>query len=213
MKKRLVFIVLLVCCLFLGGCSEKEDNNVTNNKDFIHMTLKINMPLNFDDLDSYFEFPLSEVLESNNIGSIEGDGTPIGDYGPYATDIEFEIYKDKREEFKKLINEYEFPKGSYLEIDGEESYPLDNSNNLVGIRLEFKNLSDKRIEKIYSELSNLNNNYKYKTLINYSGDRFIFYYSDNMDSLKDDFNKYIEKNNYKNKIKIISMPEVIVELR
>jgi len=213
MRKRLIFVLILVCSFMVSGCSYKKNNSSSTEEYFNRAVLKINMPLNFDDLDSYFELPLSDSLESNDIGSIVGDGTPIGDYGPYATEIEFNISKDKIEKFKELIDEYEFSVGSYLEIDGEEPYKLAKSNSLVGIRLEFKNLDNKEIEKIYSEMSNSEKNYKYKTLIEYSGDTFAFYYSNNIDSLKNSLSKYIEDHNLKNKITISSMPEVIEEAK
>jgi len=104
------------------------------------------MPLSLDDLDSYFEFSLSDSLEKDKIGSIVGDGTPIGDYGPYATEIEFNVYKDKLQKFMVLMGEYAFPIGSYFEIDGQGHYKL-FEDNLSGIRLEFKNLDDEGIEK------------------------------------------------------------------
>lgn len=212
MNKKIVFILLLVCCLFVGGCSVKKDGSASLDDGSKHVTLKINMPLNFDDLDSYFELPLLEVLESDNIGSIDGDGTPIGDYGPYLTDIEFNINKDKFDEFRKLIDKYEYPMGSYLEIDGEEALELTNSDKITGVRLEFDNLDSDDVDMIYSELSNLNVTYKYKTLIDYLGNSFAYYYSENISDLEKEFNKYISDKNYNDKIKIISMPQVIVEL-
>jgi len=169
------------------------------------------MPLSLDDLDSYFEFSLSDSLEKDKIGSIVGDGTPIGDYGPYATEIEFNVYKDKLQKFMVLMGEYAFPIGSYFEIDGQGHYKL-FEDNLSGIRLEFKNLDDEGIEKLYSDISNLNDKYQYETLIRYGGRVFVYYYSSDIDLFKSSLNKYIEDNGLKRKIEIYSMPEVFKDI-
>ena len=80
--------------IFLGGCNnqKKSNTNPTEQEDFVSVVLKINMPLNFDDLDELFEIPITKILQRENIGSIIGDGSPIDEYGPYMTDIEFDIH-------------------------------------------------------------------------------------------------------------------------
>jgi len=129
----------------------------------------------------------------------------------HATEIEFNVYKDKLQKFMVLMGEYAFPIGSYFEIDGQGHYKL-FEDNLSGIRLEFKNLDDEGIEKLYSDISNLNDKYQYETLIRYGGRVFVYYYSSDIDLFKSSLNKYIEDNGLKRKIEIYSMPEVFKDI-
>jgi len=74
MRKNAIFVLIILLVIFvITGCSTKKSENQ-------YVTLKINMPLNFDDLDNIFETSMSSYLEEKEIGEIIGDGSPVDDY-------------------------------------------------------------------------------------------------------------------------------------
>lgn len=110
-KVNIVLFLLLV--LFVSACSKSE----RLEEEYLAVTLRINDSLSFDELEQKYEDPLEEELDS--IGEIIGDGMPLNEYGkPYAVDIEFDILKSEFNHFKEILGKYQFPEGSYLEING-----------------------------------------------------------------------------------------------
>jgi len=229
MNKKICFIILVViftsCIVGLSLVSRKSNNRNETQKtkeykekenkydNYLYIVLKINMPLNFDDLDNIFEFPMTDYLEEKEIGEIIGDGSPLDTYGPYATDIEFEIKENKLEDFKKMLQTYTFPIGSYLEIEGKKDENTKEFGELYGTRLVCNNLLEEEIEKIYTNLSNeIKENYIYKTIYQRKNDTIIYYYGKNRKQLNEKINKYINENIYIKKIKIMNMPLTINEL-
>lgn len=203
MRKNAIFVLIILLVIFvITGCSTKKSENQ-------YVTLKINMPLNFDDLDNIFETSMSSYLEEKEIGEIIGDGSPVDDYGPYATDIEFDIQKSKIEDFKKMLTNYRFPKGSYFVFD---DYKSELFGDLVGIRLVFNNLSTEKIESIYLELSELFvDSYIYKTIYQVNDKTTVYYYGENIENLKNKISQYVEKHNLTHNISIMDMSIVIKE--
>lgn len=217
MKKLLIglsiMIVIIIVVLFCLISINVIINKVNEKNNYIYATLKINMPLNFEDLDELFEFPMMEYMDKYEIGEITGDGSPMDEFGPYATDIEFDIKEDKLEEFKKMIEDYRFPKGSYIEIDAKKDEQVGDFGDLLGVRLIFNNIDKNKIENIYSELNNeLKGIYEYKTIYRYQNITTVYYYGKNLEEIKGKLNKYIDDNSYSNNITVVEMPTMIKEL-
>lgn len=209
-------IVLLL--LFIVGCSfqkeksqEKEKSNYNpSEKSYIPVVLSINMPLQYDDLDQIFEFPMMDYLEKNDIGEITGDGFPVDEFGPYATDIEFYINSSKLDQFRKMLAIYEFPKGSYLNIEEKKE---ELAGNILGIRLQFSNLNSTDIINLYSELSVfLQDFYTYKTIIELEDNKLVYYYGKNRNDMKKKIEEFLAKKELVEKVKIIDMPMTIKEI-
>lgn len=208
MKKKII-LLLVICTIFLVGCKSEKQNSTDLKKEqeeLIAIVLKINMPLNFDDLDDLFEFPMTESLQKGKIGTIVGDGSPVNEYGPYATDIEFDIQLGKIDEFKKMIQNYRFPKGSYLEVDNQKDEEYGEFGDLLGIRVTFNHLSKNQIQKIYKDLSNeLSEDYIYKTIYQLQDITTVYYYGEDVNHIKNKINKYIESNNYIDDVTMMEM--------
>ena len=157
----LVEILLIYCKIEVNKDSTQEtlsefQENINEAKEinseekYKYVNLRINMPLNLNDLEEYFENPIQNDMDKNGIGEIIGDGMPLDDDGfPYAVDIEFEVEKNKLEEFKDILKNYKFPSGTYLE-DEEEIIEEYGELHLAELRVE--QLSEKRAKKVYEEL-------------------------------------------------------------
>lgn len=213
MKKELVSLVtiVLVIIVIIGFYINKKESE---NMNYIYATLKINMPLNFEDLDNLFEIPMSDYMDKYDIGEITGDGSPIDEFGPYATDIEFDIKENKLNEFKKMLEDYRFPKGSYIEIEAEKDEQVGEFGDLLGVRLIFNGIDNNKIKDIYANLSKeLESIYKYKTIYEFEGIVTVYYYGENLEIIKSELNKYIGDNSYSNNITVVDMPSIIKELK
>ena len=189
-------ILLCLLCLFsLVGCDNKNtQKNTEEDLDFSNysfVNLRINMPLNYDDLDEYFEVSMIDEVYDNEIGEFTGDGTPLGEYGPMATDINFAIQKDKLSDFKKVIEKYQLPKGSYLEVDEK----IDSEyGTLLGVRVVFKDMKTSEIDKFYGDAKSfLNGKYVYSTLINNGQDYVAYFYGKSRDIIKNELTSQISE--------------------
>ena len=116
----LVEILLIYCKIEVNKDSTQEtlsefQENINEAKEinseekYKYVNLRINMQLNLNDLEEYFENPIQNDMDKNGIGEIIGDGMPLDDDGfPYAVDIEFEVEKNKLDEFKDILKNYIF---------------------------------------------------------------------------------------------------------
>lgn len=213
MKKWIIalFLIFLVGCSFQKGKDKKEESNPNSSEDsYLFVVLSMNMPLQYDDLDELFEFPMMDYLEEHAIGEIIRDGFPIDEFGPYATDIEFYIDNKKWNQFKTMLENYEFPKGSYLDKEGVKE---DLSSNILGVRLQFSNLSNEEILNLYLKLSDtLKDSYTYKTMIELETSKFIYYYGKDRESLKKKIEEELTHQKLTEKVTIIDMPMTIKEM-
>lgn len=209
MFKKLVLLFSVFLLFFsITGCTRKKEEKDDTNR-YVYVTLKINMPLNFEDLDETFIFSMTEYMEKEDIGEIIGDGSPVDEYGPYLTDIEFDIRIDKIQEFRKMLENYRFPKGSIFISD---DYKSENFGDLVGVRLVFDDFSSNEIEDIYSNLSKeLDGYYIYKTIYEVNDKTTLYYYGEDIGNLKNKINAFIENNNFIDYISIMDMPVVVKE--
>ncbi len=164
-----------------------------------YANLRINMPLNLTDLEQYFENPLQNDMEENDIGEISGDGMPLDDNGiPYAADIEIEVEKSEIEKLKNILSSYKFPSGSYLEIDGEV---VEEYGDLNVVELQVDNLSKERAEKVYSDLKEkMKDKYVYSSVYDYNYGKIekIYFCGENMEEMQGIIDQYIEENNIEN---------------
>ena len=216
MKKVFTYGLIILSILVLVGCDREnsnsdKENNVDNNiENYVEVVVNINMPLSFDDLDNYFELSLTEELEKNKIGEIIGDGSPIDEFGPYATEIEIYINENKLKEFEDIISKYRFPKGSYLEINGKKQ---EEFGNLLGVRLMFDNLNDEEIQKIYDNLKeNTKGRYVYSTLFKANYRYTAYFYGESLTTLKDELNKELLLQNVSENVSIMDMLDYIKSL-
>ena len=213
MNKKIKYMFLLITfMLLLVGCNQNDNDKkeIKKERDYnAYATLKINMPLSFDDLDNYFEISLDEKLIDNNIGEVTGDGTPIDDNGPYATDIEIDFDYGKIDQLKKIISEYRFPKGSYLEINGNKQEEL---GDLLGVKIVFNNLSYDDANNIYNSLKEtIKDKYIYTTFINTNNKYLAYFYSDDINILKSELTNYIVSKKIDDKLIMSDMLEYIKE--
>lgn len=203
MKKLFIYGLLILSIFVLIGC-EKDNSNKNDN---LFVVLNINMPLSFDDLDNYFELFLTEELEKNNIGKIIGDGSPIDEFGPYATEIEFVINKSKLKKLESIISKYSFPKGSYLEIDGIKQKEF---GDLLGVRLIFDNMTDVEIDNLYNNLKEtIKDSYVYSTLFNVNNNYTAYFYGESLTTLKGELNEKLLSQNVSEKVRIMDMLDYI----
>lgn len=213
MNKKIKYMFLLITfMLLLVGCNQNDNDKkeIKKERDYnAYATLKINMPLSFDDLDNYFEISLDEKLIDNNIGEVTGDGTPIDDNGPYATDIEIDFDYGKIDQLKKIISKYRFPKGSYLEINGKKQEEL---GDLLGVKIVFNNLSYDDANNIYNSLKEtIKDKYIYTTFINTNNKYLAYFYSDDINILKSELTNYIVSKKIDDKLIMSDMLEYIKE--
>lgn len=205
-------ILILIIGLFCIGCNEqvKEQNasestikETTNQEEeYIFYTLMFNMPLSFDDLD-ILEEQLTNDLEKGDVGEIIGDGLPLGEYGPTSTDIEIDVKKSKVDEFKKILENYKFPKKSNLNIAGTIEIEF---GELEGIRIVTSTSTN--TENLYTNISEeLENLYDYKTKIEYSNQTMMYFYGNSNEELEKRINNYINRNKLEN----ISVHKMIIE--
>lgn len=168
-------------------------------KTYTYVNLRINMPLNLTDLENYFEEPIQNNMNKNDIGEITGDGMPLDDNGiPYAADIEIEVEKSDIDELKNILNLYKLPSGSYLEIDGEV---LEEYGDLNVVELQVDNLSKERAEKVYNDLKEkMKDKYVYTSVYNYNYGNIerIYFCGENMEEMQGIIDQYIEENNIEN---------------
>ena len=211
MKKIYFYCALIfLFTALLVGCSAKQEKNLSDleNDQTIDVTLKINMPLNFEDLEEIYEYPMAEYMEENKIGEITGDGNPIDEFGPYATDIEFTIKKEKLSMFKTMLEDYIFPKGSYLFIGQEKDEELGEFGSLSGIRIIFNEIEINQMEEIYTELTeDLDGLYWYNTIYQLDTMWVVYYYGENIESIK----QIVEKWQDNNHMLVSDMPTVLLE--
>ncbi len=211
MKKIYFYCALIfLFTALLVGCSAKQEKNLNDleNSQTIDVTLKINMPLNFEDLEEIYEYPMAEYMEENKIGEITGDGSPVGEFGPYATDIEFTINEDKLSAFKAMLETYTFPQGSYLIIDQEKDEKLGDFGSLVGIRIIFNEIEMNQMGEIYSKLiEELDGLYWYNTIYQLDTMWIVYYYGENIESIK----QIVEKWQDNNHMLVSDMPTVLLE--
>lgn len=211
MKKVYIYCTLIFLLTgILVGCSAKQEKTVNEqeNNQTLEITLKINMPLNFEDLEEIYEYPMTEYMEEKKIGEITGDGTPIGDFGPYATDIEFTINEDKLSAFKTMLETYTFPQGSYLIIDQEKDQELGEFGNLLGIRIIFNEIEMNQMEEIYTKLTEeLDGLYWYNTIYQLDTSWVVYYYGENVESIKQIVKEWQDNNH----ISVSDMPTVLLE--
>lgn len=197
--KKILLIVLIG--ISITSCSPKE--NYEDYEDYNFVILRINMPLNINDLENLFEIPLQEILEKDYIGEITGDNYHLNsEKFPCATDIEFEIRETKMEDFKNLIKKYKLPKNSYLTYNKKEK---DLKGVLDGIELKINNLESEKIETIYKEIQvTLKEEYTY--ISNYNNNENliekIYIYTENINNLITKIEQYIKNNSLENNIKI-----------
>ena len=173
-----------------------EAKEINSEEKYKYVNLRINMPLNLNDLEEYFENPIQNDMDKNGIGEIIGDGMPLDDDGfPYAVDIEFEVEKNKLEEFKDILKNYKFPSGTYLE-DEEEIIEEYGELHLAELRVE--QLSEKRAKKVYEELKEEMKEYcTYVSIYNYNVNNKIeriYFCGENMEKMQEIIEEYIEKN-------------------
>lgn len=203
----LVEILLIYCKIEVNKDSTQEtlsefQENINEAKEinseekYKYVNLRINMPLNLNDLEEYFENPIQNDMDKNGIGEINGDGMPLDDDGfPYAVDIEFEVEKNKLEEFKDILKNYKFPSGTYLE-DEEEIIEEYGELHLAELRVE--QLSEKRAKKVYEELKEEMKEYcTYVSIYNYNVNNKIeriYFCGENMEKMQEIIEEYIEKN-------------------
>lgn len=210
MRSKIVIVFLLI--LVVAGCSDNQlssKNKEIDEEELTYATLRINMPMNFDDLDEIFEIPMEDYMYKNSIGVISGDGFPIDEMGPYATDIDFDIKLNKIDEFDDMIYSYKYPRGSYLEINGNIKTL---EGKLLGLRLTFDNLDNDLIESIYLDLSNKMSSYVYKSLCNFNEENIIYYYGEDLNVMKSEIDDYIIDNGYSSNIIINEMPTFFKEI-
>jgi len=212
MKKYFIIFISFVLVLFATSCGMKKENNETfendENINYSVAELRINMPLSFDDLDNYFEFSLIEKLEEDEIGEVYGDGTPYGEYGPYATDIEIEIDSNKLNELKDVISEYRFPKGSYLSIDGKIILEF---GDLYGVRIVLSDSADSNLNLYESLKKYLSEKYVYCTFISLNNFDVIYFYGENLEILKEELIDYVNSKKLNDFLSISEMPDSIQE--
>ena len=203
----LVEILLIYCKIEVNKDSTQEtlsefQENINEAKEinseekYKYVNLRINMPLNLNDLEEYFENPIQNDMDKNGIGEIIGDGMPLDDDGfPYAVDIEFEVEKNKLEEFKDILKNYKFPSGTYLE-DEEEIIEEYGELHLAELRVE--QLSEKRAKKVYEELKEEMKEYcTYVSIYNYNVNNKIeriYFCGENLEKMQEIIEEYIEKN-------------------
>ena len=211
MKKVYIYCTLIFLLTgILAGCSSKQEKSVSEqeNSQTLEVTLKINMPLNFEDLEEIYEYPMTEYMEEKKIGEITGDGTPVGDFGPYATDIEFTINEDKLIAFKTMLEDYSFPQGSYLVIDQEKDQELGEFGNLLGIRIIFNEIEMNQMKEIYTELTEeLDGLYWYNTIYQLDTSWVVYYYGESIESIK----QIVEEWQDSTHISVSNMPTVLLE--
>lgn len=211
MKKRYIYCTLIfLFTALLVGCSSKQEKNISDleNNQTIEVTLKINMPLNFEDLEEIYEYPMTKYIKEKEIGEITGDGTLVGEFGPYATDIEFTIKKEKLSAFKTMLETYTFPQGSYLIIDQEIDEELGDFGSLVGIRIIFNEIEMNQMEEIYSKLTEeLDGLYWYNTIYQLDTMWVVYYYGENIERIK----QIVEEWQDSSHISVSDMPTVLLE--
>lgn len=215
-----VILTIVLIMLFMQSNNKNKVGNENNeigtnniveeftddeNVDYVYVTLRINMPLNFEQLEEIYENSMSDYLEQNDIGYLEGDGYPVDDvFGPYAVDIEFDIKKDKMKEFKNMLKNYKFSKGSYISIGSKKD---DTFGDLLGVRICFKDLNSINVEEFYESLSKeIEGFYVYKTLCDLSSKTPIYYFTDNLKEMKRKINNYIDNSKYRNNVIVEDIP-------
>ena len=204
-NKIIKIILLFLIIIVVTGCN--SNGNKTNTDEIIYITLKINMPLSFDDLDNYFELSLKDELEKNEVGKVIGDGSPVDENGPYATDIEIDVEEGKLNQLESIISKYRYPKGSYLEVEGEK---VKEFGDLLGVRLSYKNMSEKEIKENYNSMKNiLNGKYVYSSLFNVNQKYTSYFYGESIDILKDEIMKQIYSKKLNDKITVTEMLDYI----
>lgn len=196
-----------------AGCGKKidskQDNELEDVNEWIYTILHINMPLAFEDLDNYFEFPIMDALDESGVGEISGDGTPIGVDGPYATDIDINIKKRDLEKLGQILSTFNFPKGTYLEVDEQNNVYF---GDLCGVKLSFNNLTKKQIETLYNSLKeNIKDLYVYTTLINFNEMYRIYFYTSDLNTLKEKLNEDLTEQGVSQNAVLMDMPEFIQE--
>ena len=114
------------------------------------------------------------------------------------------------DEFKRMIESYQFPKGSYLEVNGKMDEQYGEFGNLLGIRLILNQFGESQVQKIYKDLSKeLSSIYIYKTIYQLQDASMIYYYGEDIHPIKDKIEKYIEGNNYMDCITMMEMSTII----
>jgi len=194
--KKISLIILI--CLLIPACTPKE-----NYEKYNYVILRINMPLNFDDLDNLFEIPLQEILEKDYIGEITGDALPLNkEKIPCATDIEFEIRETKMNDFINLIKTYELPEDSYLYYNEKKE---DLKGTLEGLELKIDNLSNETVNNLYNEITALN---KYKYISSYKNNEIIeriYIFTNEINELTSEINNLIKNKQLENNITVLKM--------
>lgn len=177
-----------------------EELGINNEyEEYPYISLRINLPLNINDLEEYFEIPMQEYMDEKEIGMITGDGFPIDEDGmPYATDIEFEVAESDLEELENMIDAYKLHKGSYLEVDGNV---VKEYEDLEVFELKVDDLSKDKASKVYKYIKEkMKNEYVYCSVYDYAFGKIdrIYFCGENMEKMQEIIDKYLKEKQIKN---------------
>lgn len=194
-KKTLKFIILISIAITTLACTKQE-----NYEKYNYIVLTINMPLTYEDLDTFYENSLKEILEKEYIGEVTGDKIYLNkDQIPCKMDIEFEIRETKIKDFKKLIKNYILPKYSYISYNKTEE---DLNGTLEGLEIKITNMNN--TNEIYEELKEeINNKNTYITSHKKEEKvEIIYIYTSELETINNKLNKFLKIKEIENNVTI-----------
>lgn len=140
--------------------------NKTKKNEMIFIVLHLNMRLMPIDRGSLFEDPIDEMLHKYDIGEVTGGGTLLSkEKMPISCDIEFNIKKDRIEDFISfLIASNTIAKGSSIEYDDKKE-PIGTLEGLCltldGTGLDENVYKENDVNDVIAQIDNLIQDYGY----------------------------------------------------
>jgi tetratricopeptide (TPR) repeat protein len=179
---------------FLGQLNNSETNTASNNENGIYWVAQLNAKLQPIDRGEYFEDPLTEMLEENDLGHVSGGGTALKKGGEVDyCDIEINVSNtDERvsNAVVHFLNMLGAPKGSKLKIDNEHHITFGVTEGLAiylnGTDLPESVYQDCDINFAYSELARLIEPDKGRVLSYWQGpsDTAFYLYGNSFETMK-----------------------------
>lgn len=186
MKKIFYVFVLIVALISVTACGNKDNSDDVKE---IYVLLSLNMRLAPDDRMELYENYLDKVVQQKGYGYVTGGGTWLNDGEPTVSEVEFYIYKEKLNDFIKLMKGYEnIGKGSYLEYN-EEKVAIGTLDGLV-LSIN-KKLDNESVNKLATEITELlkdkGSYYSY-----YQGEDYtnLYFYGNSYEEMKKQIEEY-----------------------